>query len=151
MVWKASYPAMNRANQIIPIFRMPPMAALFMPPKNVYPMTRTIRITEEMMGSSPNRDEMISIPGRQLATAEKRMPIEEMMEDSRIQGTEAGKEIGKEIDRVELIRNNMDELSIEMIARILRVEKSYVSQMITLITQYADEDDEQIAKRYREL
>ena len=77
--------------------------------------------------------------------------IEEMMEDSRIQGTEAGKEIGKEIDRVELIRNNMDELSIEMIARILRVEKSYVSQMITLITQYADEDDEQIAKRYREL
>lgn len=42
----------------------------------------TMRSTEETMGSSPDRLEMISIPGRQLATAEKRMPMEEITEDS---------------------------------------------------------------------
>ena len=77
--------------------------------------------------------------------------IEDMMEESRMQGTEIGKEIGKEIDRVELIRNNMDELSIDMIAKILRVEESYVSQIITLISQFSDEDDEQIAKRHMKI
>ena len=64
------------------IFNMPPTAALFMPPKKVYPMTMTMRSTEEITGSSPDKLEMISIPGRQLATAEKRMPMDEITEES---------------------------------------------------------------------
>lgn len=60
-------------------------------------------------------------------------------------------EEGKTMERVELIRNNMDELSVDMIAGILRQENKYVNEIISLMKQYPEENDEQIANRYRNM
>ncbi|BBK26042.1 hypothetical protein Dia5BBH33_19770 [Dialister hominis] len=59
------------------------MAALFIPPKNVYAATSVIRMIAAGSSPTPKIEEMISIPGRQLATAERRIPIEEITEDRR--------------------------------------------------------------------
>ena len=44
-------------------------------------MTRAMRRRADRKGVSPKRAEMISMPGSELATADRRIPMEEIMEE----------------------------------------------------------------------
>lgn len=73
--------------------------------------------------------------------AEKHIAMEK--EESR----EEGKEIGKEIERIHLIRNNIQkQMSIESLADFMEVDNSYVKKVVDILTNMPEASDEEIAQ-----
>ncbi len=73
---QAANPNVNSVTKSTSIFRIPPIEAVFIPPKKAYKITSNNSIPADTKGESPVKAASKPIPGRMLDTALNNMPKE---------------------------------------------------------------------------